>query len=425
MRRALRGARHRPRRRHRPGLAAARSMRLAGQPDLAGRAWRRPLRRGTAGRARASTTWPVRGRARHPARRAGPGRRRPRSLFTSGATGPAKGVVYRHRQVRAQLRAARGRRTASRPSDRLVAAFAPFALLGPALGIASAVPDIDVTTPGTLTAPRWPTPSRAVDATRGVRLPGRAAPTSSRPLPALTAAAGGGARPGAAADVAPVRRCRSRCSSDAHPAADGRGAHPVRDDRGAAGHRHRRSTRSTGAGTGDGVCVGRPLPGRRGARSARSTPLGAADGAADRPTPDVTGEICVAPRTSRTATTRCGSPSGATVARPGLAPHRRRRAPRRRGPAVGGGPAAARHHHRRRRGHAGRRRAARRDADRRARPPLRSASARPAPRSSRSSWCSRTRRRAAGGASVRTGRGWRAGADRAVRAAAGPRWPPC
>jgi olefin beta-lactone synthetase len=36
--------------------------------------------------------------------------------------------------------------------DRLVAAFAPFALLAPGLGIGSTVPDIDVTAPATLTA---------------------------------------------------------------------------------------------------------------------------------------------------------------------------------------------------------------------------------------------------------------------------------
>jgi acyl-coenzyme A synthetase/AMP-(fatty) acid ligase len=38
-------------------------------------------------------------------------------------------------------------------SDTLVAAFAPWALLGPGLGISSVIPDMDVTRPGTLTAP--------------------------------------------------------------------------------------------------------------------------------------------------------------------------------------------------------------------------------------------------------------------------------
>ncbi|WP_111765666.1 alpha/beta fold hydrolase [Nakamurella deserti] len=72
-------------------------------------------------------------------------------LFTSGATGPAKGVRYRDGQVRAQLALIRSTYQLT-PDDRIVAAFAPFALYGPALGIPSAVPDTDVTQPGTLTA---------------------------------------------------------------------------------------------------------------------------------------------------------------------------------------------------------------------------------------------------------------------------------
>jgi acyl-coenzyme A synthetase/AMP-(fatty) acid ligase/pimeloyl-ACP methyl ester carboxylesterase len=72
-------------------------------------------------------------------------------LFTSGATGPPKGVVYRHSQLRAQLELVRAL-CGITPDDRLVAAFAPFALYGPALGIGAAVPRMDVTRPGTLTA---------------------------------------------------------------------------------------------------------------------------------------------------------------------------------------------------------------------------------------------------------------------------------
>ena len=85
-------------------------------------------------------------------------------VFTSGATGPAKGVVYTHRQVLAQLELVRSTYGLTR-DDRLVAAFAPFALLGPALGIGSAVPDIDVTAPGTLTASALADAAAAVDAT--------------------------------------------------------------------------------------------------------------------------------------------------------------------------------------------------------------------------------------------------------------------
>ena len=71
--------------------------------------------------------------------------------FTSGATGPAKGVVYRHDQLEAQ-RDAILQHYGFTSRDALVAAFAPFAVLGPALGIASAVPHMDVTAPRTLTA---------------------------------------------------------------------------------------------------------------------------------------------------------------------------------------------------------------------------------------------------------------------------------
>ena len=72
-------------------------------------------------------------------------------LFTSGATGPAKGVVYLHQQLEAQRDAVRTT-FAVKESDRLVAAFAPFALFGPALGVPSVVPHMDVTAPATLTA---------------------------------------------------------------------------------------------------------------------------------------------------------------------------------------------------------------------------------------------------------------------------------
>jgi len=72
-------------------------------------------------------------------------------LFTSGATGPAKGVVYRSDQIKAQAGHIRGLYSLS-DEDRFVAAFAPFALYGPAMGVGSVVPDMDVTAPATLTA---------------------------------------------------------------------------------------------------------------------------------------------------------------------------------------------------------------------------------------------------------------------------------
>ncbi|MGI9643485.1 MAG: alpha/beta fold hydrolase [Acidimicrobiia bacterium] len=84
--------------------------------------------------------------------------------FTSGATGPAKGVVYRHGQLKAQRDALIDQYRIS-ADDRLVAAFAPFSLFGPAMGIPSVVPDMDVTSPSTLDASALAAAADAVEAT--------------------------------------------------------------------------------------------------------------------------------------------------------------------------------------------------------------------------------------------------------------------
>ncbi len=84
-------------------------------------------------------------------------------LFTSGSTGPAKGVVYRHGQLSA-LRDVLARHLEITPETGLVTGFAPFALLGPALSTRSATPDMDVSAPRTLTAPAVAAAVRESDA---------------------------------------------------------------------------------------------------------------------------------------------------------------------------------------------------------------------------------------------------------------------
>ena len=85
-------------------------------------------------------------------------------VFTSGATGPAKGVRYTHGQLHAQRDALRALYGIT-PNDRFVAAFAPFAVFGPALGIATGFADNEVTSPGTLTAAALDDACRRLDAT--------------------------------------------------------------------------------------------------------------------------------------------------------------------------------------------------------------------------------------------------------------------
>ncbi|MEN5072803.1 alpha/beta fold hydrolase [Isoptericola cucumis] len=83
-------------------------------------------------------------------------------LFTSGSTGPAKGVVYTHAQLSA-LRDVLATHFDVGPATGLVTGFAPFALLGPALGTRSVTPRMDVSAPRTLTARAVADAVRAAD----------------------------------------------------------------------------------------------------------------------------------------------------------------------------------------------------------------------------------------------------------------------
>jgi acyl-coenzyme A synthetase/AMP-(fatty) acid ligase len=209
-------------------------------------------------------------------------------VFTSGATGPAKGVVYRHAQVLAQLDLLRSTYSLT-PDDRLVAAFAPFALLGPALGIGSAAPDIDVTAPGTLTAAKLADAAAAVDASIVFASPAalrRVAATASGLSGDQEAALGRVRLVMSAGAPVPVPLLESLQSvlpkADFHTPYGMTEALPVTDVS---------LQEIRAAGPGQGICVGRPLGGVDVAVSPLSA-LGVADGPLTGD-PEVTGEICV------------------------------------------------------------------------------------------------------------------------------------
>ena len=67
-------------------------------------------------------------------------------LFTSGSTGTPKGVVYSHKMFEAQITALK-EDYAIAPGERDLATFPLFSLFGPALGMASIVPDMDASKP--------------------------------------------------------------------------------------------------------------------------------------------------------------------------------------------------------------------------------------------------------------------------------------
>jgi olefin beta-lactone synthetase len=206
-------------------------------------------------------------------------------VFTSGATGPAKGVVYRHGQVQAQIDALRGALGIT-SQDRLVAAFPPFALYGPALGIASSAPD---SPPGQLTAAGLADAAAAVDATAVF-----ASPAALRTIVATAAALADSHRPAlhrirlVVSAGAPIPSELLHAlhavlpSAEAHTPYGMTEALPVTDIT---------LAEIDAAGDGNGVCVGRALPGVTVAVSPLSH-----DGTADGPltqAADVPGEVCV------------------------------------------------------------------------------------------------------------------------------------
>lgn len=71
-------------------------------------------------------------------------------VFTSGSTGPAKGVQYSRGHVARTVAALKSQYSIT-SQDVIIAAFAPWAVFGPALGIASVLPDMNPGKPSSLT----------------------------------------------------------------------------------------------------------------------------------------------------------------------------------------------------------------------------------------------------------------------------------
>ncbi len=198
-------------------------------------------------------------------------------VFTSGATGPAKGVRYTFAQLCAQRDAVQAMYGIT-ADDRFIAAFAPFAVFGPALGIATGFADMDVTSPSTLTAAALDDACHRLDATMVFASPAalaNVARTAAQPTPAL-AKVRLVLSAGAPVPIETLRHVAALCPAAAlHTPYGMTEVLPVADI----------SLTQRATVDGRGVCVGRPVPGC----DVRITPVDSADALRS----GITGEVVV------------------------------------------------------------------------------------------------------------------------------------
>lgn len=179
-------------------------------------------------------------------------------VFTSGSTGPSKGVLYTHRQIAAQRDAIANLYDIT-GDDSLVAAFAPFALYGPMLGITSVVPDMDVSAPASIDTPILADAVGAVDATMVFASPAalESIVRTASDIDSEQRAAMAGVRTVLSAG-APVRASLLRDIGAVFPNAVAHTPYGMTEILPVASVS---LPELDVAGTGEGVCVGHPLPG--------------------------------------------------------------------------------------------------------------------------------------------------------------------
>ncbi|MEU7168027.1 AMP-binding protein [Streptomyces morookaense] len=179
-------------------------------------------------------------------------------VFTSGATGPPKGVVHRHSTVQAQIRALP--EGVALAGGTVVAAFVPAAVLGPLLGATTVVPRVDLARPTRMRARDL---AHAVNSTEADVLLGspalldrlaRYCIRTLTPLPSLRQVASFGASlPYAVLDRLRVCLPAGATVCSVYGATE---ALPVS----MIDHRELLPLRAATA-RGEGVCLGRPVPG--------------------------------------------------------------------------------------------------------------------------------------------------------------------